>query len=102
MLCLDVDIFKNEPALEKLGNQCAFMSGRNKGQSHAPTAGGPLSGPDPSDPCAKTKDCYECEGQCGWCKQEVKQGVLNKVGGGWCSSECITTKGECASVSGSH
>lgn len=70
--------------------KCAAVTGRN-------THTGPrnhLRGPDANDVCSATTDCNGCAGSCGWCKDEItRPGMLQRFGGGWCSSECVTTDG---------
>ena len=91
--------------LEHLSRQCAKVVGRDVPTSEQ-APGAQLHGPDQNDVCSTIKECGKCSGVCGWCKDELKappQGGKKPAGGGWCSSECLTTDGECASVStGGH
>lgn len=61
-----------------------------------------LRGPDPNDVCSTTTVCGDCSGKCGWCKDELTgrgaNQILQRFGGGWCSSTCVTTDGECDAV----
>lgn len=86
---------------ERFNRQCAVTAGRNV---HTPTGQGifaQLDGPNPKDICSHTRTCTKCNGGCGWCAAEVKnKHVVHKNGGGWCSSECVTTNGECRAHGG--
>lgn len=85
---------------------CAEAAGRVNAPPPPPPGGKPthqiLRGPDASDACSATTDCGACSGDCGWCKDEVTgrgaTQILQRFGGGWCSSTCVTTDGECDAV----
>lgn len=78
--------------MHRFAGRCAKAKGRNINTN----AGGGIPGPDASDPCDKHKECGECHGKCGWCRDEANKAQLtgaNKKG--WCSSKCTTTRDEC-------
>lgn len=100
--------------MEKFAETCAQTQGRTVGK-----------GPDANDPCSATSQCSACDGKCGWCRDEltknqlvsftpcihtythrlckhssIKQTFNWQIGhdAGYCSSKCITTKGECSTA----
>lgn len=94
-------------SMEHFNRMCAMAAGRGNivvdsgfgRPAHPSTSDGTaqLDGPDPSDPCSQTESCEECTGTCGWCREEItSHHALRATHGGWCSSECVTTDGECA------
>jgi hypothetical protein len=86
----------NLAKFESFERLCAATLGRTVDTSQP---GAELRGPDRRDPCSANADCLSCSGECGWCKDEVTDPrTLRRTGGGWCSGECTTTDGECASV----
>lgn len=91
--------------LEQFDRTCAGAAGRNvwTGAQAGAALGGraQLMGPDANDVCSATTDCGACSGTCGWCKDEVtSKRALRRHAGGWCSSECVTTDGECPAATG--
>jgi hypothetical protein len=111
--------------MEAFERKCAAAAGRTHvhvdteppgkpGKPIDTTHGGhaQLDGPDPSDPCSSITKCEKCGGsaasssafgleKCGWCRSEITDAVLSTItSGGWCSSECVTTRGECSSFAG--
>ena len=106
--------------MEHFERQCAKASGRTQvkvdpllpgvrpGTDVSAGGDAQLTGPDPSDPCSKIATCGDCGGkegfvgqQCGWCRAEVSDHkLLRQTKGGWCSSECVSTDGECSTFAG--
>jgi len=90
--------------MERFNRKCAYTAGRNvhkvpDGSKEDPYA--QLDGPIRADICSKHKNCKKCRGACGWCAAEVEnKHALHANGGGWCSSECVTTSGECKAHGG--
>ena len=75
--------------------RCGAQNGRWTATKPDSTAG--VSGPNPNDPCSQHSGCGQCTGKCGYCRDEVTNRTLLKVThGGWCSSDCETTPGECS------
>lgn len=108
-------------SMEHFNRQCAKASGRQHVIVEPLQPGGgadtgdvgdgghaQLSGPDPSDPCSKIVSCDDCGGKeghvgqkCGWCRAEIaSKQLLHRTHGGWCSSECVSTSGECSAFQG--
>jgi hypothetical protein len=107
-------------SMEHFERQCAKASGRTQvkvdpllpgvrpGTDVSAGGDAQLTGPDPSDPCSKIATCGDCGGkegfvgqQCGWCRAEVTDHkLLRQTKGGWCSSECVSTDGECSAFAG--
>jgi hypothetical protein len=89
---------------EKFNRRCAYTAGRNVHKVKPGTTLDPfaqLDGPNPADICSHTSSCEKCKGNCGWCAAEVEnKHNLHTNGGGWCSSECVTTRGECKAHGG--
>jgi len=78
---------------------CAKQNGRYVAPTRGPSQ--PLNGPNPNDFCSRISNCTQCHGKCGWCRNEVQNRTARHANhGGWCSSICTTSNGECTGRTG--